>query len=1565
MATRYLFLFLFLSLVALPVSAQQSTYFIVSGPTAPVTAGEPWEIQDFWLVPPSGQAAPVSIDLFDAGLGSPMDLVTGPVNTTISAELIPFSQVYAIRDGKVVPLSTAIAGQGKPIASDESTLNRWITWPESAAPREGGWIFRLRATDGNDVNAFQIRLSQGTGWTLRAINLGLNAFGVGAGQEVQIAANEDLHPIPELLTVTGEEDSPVSIRDAFGNSFTPAADATGWEPTVNGLPNTWGVVVRGSSFSINNLVIRGSGTPVVFDLPVTVVTAPVQPRLSIRPDYLGDCFRFSLQLNNRSVLMSGTDVVWLAESKRLQGNPVEFETRGAGDVPVSAYAETQGFLFPRYWVVKSVLSVNAPPTAVINQPDRRLATGEVFAFLSAGSADPDGEPLVYQWLVDGKPAGYQQGFSFSSSVPGSFTVSLIVTDVSNKLGCNSDTASVTVRVNAPPFGVIEPVLVFSPGEPVTFRSVRQQDSDGDSPMYLWTGDGVDDEGTAPSVRIRHEKPGTYSVRLRVDDQQGTPNSVYQTNATYRVNAPPVPRFQLPVQSAPGVSLTLNANNTTDADTRNLAYIWKLSDGRSLSGPAQSITFERPGTYTVTLSVDDREGVKNSVQSISRDIQINAPPVPVITANSLSADGLQTFSAQKSRDPDHSIVSYRWEFGDGSRSTGAEVTHLYTNTGRYTIRLTVDDGQNQPNSIQSTTHQLIITRFPIARFDQPKPTEPGVPVSLDGSFSSDPDGRITSYVWTANGKPIGSGPQISFRPDQPGQYAIALQVTDDSGFEESTSILSRTLVVNHPPVIRTVVSPSAPAPGEPATFSSAGSFDPDGKIASVSWTFSDGSGLSGATVSRVFKDSGPQTAIVTVSDGTLFKNGTQSDTIRFVVNHSPIIVTQPSIRSNVRAIRLDASDSYDPDGHPLKLEWILPDGARRSEASLVWQAPSGGTHFISLLADDGQGRPNSRTSQRIEVKVNRPPVAVVDSLIRACTGQTILFSGSACYDPDGDGFTTRWDFGDSTTSTETNPVKVFYRPGTYQVTITLSDGFTDVPVLATIPVVIKGSPVARINFADTTICVNTILNLEGTRSTDPNGPIGAFSWDFGTGDRDFGPSVNYIFKEKGVYVVSLTVVGSPAGSCSNISQAVARVTVIEGPVADFKTTDWIAAGETLTFKSDSKAPEPGIKEWIWQITGPGEPVTLTGASVSHRFPEPGSYTITHRIVAEGKTGCNTASLARIIRVNAPPVIRWVVADSAETGSQLKLDASASTDPDGLIRDFQWKINGKVVGSDPVFSLPVSWTDSIRVSLTIRDESPTANRQVSVTKQILINQAPDPQFTLPGSVFEGQVVRLTPAATRDADGDVLLTTWLVNGSALKEPALKVTAQPQTVTLRQSDQRGFKNSVVEFSRQVTGEKAPVVSPAVPGVLVTGHKVTVQSLGLPELVKVVAPEPVNGTIRWDQSGNQSLRLAWVPAGETLKTWTQPVTVLDPLRFLSQPAPVDLVWNPANPSVVQTAPSLNRNDLTAVTVNWTVNGQPLGAGLTKTLPLKKGINRVTVTAGEATVPGSQPVTVAWEVHCN
>jgi PKD repeat protein len=105
------------------------------------------------------------------------------------------------------------------------------------------------------------------------------------------------------------------------------------------------------------------------------------------------------------------------------------------------------------------------------------------------------------------------------------------------------------------------------------------------------------------------------------------------------------------------------------------------------------TIETDGPYTITATAFDTADQTTS-DSISVTVDnINDPPVADAGPDQSSyVDETVTFDGSDSYDPDGTIESYAWTFGDGGTGSGEVVTHSYTSSGTYTVSLTVTDNE---------------------------------------------------------------------------------------------------------------------------------------------------------------------------------------------------------------------------------------------------------------------------------------------------------------------------------------------------------------------------------------------------------------------------------------------------------------------------------------------------------------------------------------------------------------------------------------------------------------------------------------------------------------------------------------------------------------------------------------------------------------------------------------------------------------------------------------------------------------------------------------------------------
>ncbi|MCJ7571563.1 MAG: PKD domain-containing protein, partial [Candidatus Thermoplasmatota archaeon] len=125
-----------------------------------------------------------------------------------------------------------------------------------------------------------------------------------------------------------------------------------------------------------------------------------------------------------------------------------------------------------------------------------------------------------------------------------------------------------------------------------------------------------------------------------------------------------------------------------------SYSWNFGDGSTSSQQNPSHTFNYPGTYTITLTVTDNDGkTGTNTLIINVDEKENQLPIVSPTANTLSGVApLEVHFTGTASDPDGSIVSYLWDFGDGQTSSQQNPTHTFQIAGSHSVKFTATDNK---------------------------------------------------------------------------------------------------------------------------------------------------------------------------------------------------------------------------------------------------------------------------------------------------------------------------------------------------------------------------------------------------------------------------------------------------------------------------------------------------------------------------------------------------------------------------------------------------------------------------------------------------------------------------------------------------------------------------------------------------------------------------------------------------------------------------------------------------------------------------------------------------------
>ena len=207
-------------------------------------------------------------------------------------------------------------------------------------------------------------------------------------------------------------------------------------------------------------------------------------------------------------------------------------------------------------------------------------------------------------------------------------------------------------------------------------------------------------------------------------------------------------------------VSLNGASSTDSDGVITGYEWK--EGSTLLGTtAQLTTTMGVGTHLLTLTVTDNGGAV-STDDLIVTVASNLPP----TANAGPDQAVRfdapvlLLDASDSTDPDGTIVSYEWDFGDGTMGSGLSPDHVYPSLGTYTVVLTVTDngGLTHSDSLTVTVYfkELFSDSFEVGEWnglwteDSQDRWFRSTERTVDGSFSAEivgsegsPEGILTS------------------------------------------------------------------------------------------------------------------------------------------------------------------------------------------------------------------------------------------------------------------------------------------------------------------------------------------------------------------------------------------------------------------------------------------------------------------------------------------------------------------------------------------------------------------------------------------------------------------------------------------------------------------------------------------------------------------------------------------------------------------------------------------------------------------------------------------------------
>lgn len=608
---------------------------------------------------------------------------------------------------------------------------------------------------------------------------------------------------------------------------------------------------------------------------------------------------------------------------------------------------------------------------------------------------------------------------------------------------------------------------------VTFDSTGSGDAEGPI-TYAWDfGDGSN--STAAHPTHRYTAAGTYTVLLTVKDSRGATHTTTKSVSVLGPNQAPVASFTHTVDGL-DVSFT---STSTDPDGTIASYAWDFGDGTTSTQQNPTHTFADGSVRTVTLTVtDDRGATNTSTASVDPDA------MPTVDFTFTSNAKRAAFSSHAN--DDGGIVSYVWDFGDGSSSLQPNPIHDYADFGTYAVTLTVVD--NSGNSV-SATHNVTVeptpNQAPTAAFVY---TIDGTTVSFDASASTDPEGPISSYEWNFGDGVVAAGKTTGHTYGAGGDYTVTLKVTDaDGAVDEQTRQV-------------TIVIPTA---GE-------------------QWVRDDFSrnfvnGWGSADVGGAWTLTGPATAFSVENGAGSVSAGAGQER-----------------KSRLASVASDEADAV----FDYRFEKDV-QGSGNSWLDFVGRHVDNSNFYRSRVITNSAGavrvdlaRVNGGASTTI-ASVTVPGMTMQEGeklKVRTQTMGTSPTTLKVKVWKDGTAEPEAW------TLERTDTTSVLQTEGGVGFIFYVSGTVTNAPQTFVIDnLTVKTEGVLAVNqepiAAFTSDVADAVLTVDGSGSTDPDGTIASYVWNFGDGHTATGATASHTYTSSGTFTVTLTVTDADGASDS--------------------------------------------------------------------------------------------------------------------------------------------------------------------------------------------------------------------------------------------------------------------------------------------------------------------------------------------------------------------------------------------------------------------------------------------------
>jgi gliding motility-associated-like protein len=930
---------------------------------------------------------------------------------------------------------------------------------------------------------------------------------------------------------------------------------------------------------------------------------------------------------------------------------------------------------------------------------------------------------TYTWFFgDGSPVSNLKNPTHTYTSPGFYNVKLIVSSLKSPFCLDSADYFQYIIISEIIPGFTQSGIYTCMHNTITFTDSSYANTA--ISKYAWDfGDGYRDTVFSPTIVHQFDSAGTFNITHTVFDILNCNNSITK-NSFITVYKNPIASFTIDTTYG---CVPLNvAFNPLPSIVYPPAVLtrweWNFGDGSPLVIDSTGQVIHHiytvpsyPGNYCISLRIIDSKGCENNYVN-------NNCITPTFPNISISYDSVTCYndSFRVINNSTGAGLNYTWNFGDGTPVDNARnPAHLYTvtSTKNFSVTYIVSDANGCDTSI---VFPITISK-PIAHFyyDSIVSNCPPIFVNFHDSSTSD----VVSWIWDFGDGNIISGisePQHVF--NKAGYYDVTLIVTNIYGCVD-TFIMKNLLIKG--PFGTISYNPTQGCAPLTVTFTSQTQ-----KATTLTWIFGNGDVAFGGNVIYTYPDSGTFIPILHLHDTSgcdVNIIGTQPITVypkpiaNYTVNNGCI---------NTPISFTDSSKTF-PNNPLVSYDWNFDDGTSGSGLIMSHNYTIGGFHNPSLIVTTDKGCKDTASKT---IEIYNPKAKF--SFQNGCINTPISFIDSS-YSTNHIINSWNWDFGDSTTATNKNPIHTYDSAATYIVSLSVTDNMS-CPHDTSMTIKIFPQPVAQ--FSNPPICANNLTPFNDL-SADTSG-INSWSWNFGDGGTSNIQNPSHSYSNYGTYQLVM-IVQSGNGCKDTVSR---NIIVNSLPVPNL-TVNNVCELINTNFINKSTIPNGNIVSWTWDF-GDGQ-FQNNGDTVPHAYIHGNTYT--PKIIAVSDSGC-VDSIAKILTIYFNPKANFI-SDSIclyNTTTITDLSTSKGSEINKWSWDFGDTTTATTKNPQHKYNIPGNHSATLQVTTLQGCISDT-------TIDVYVKYLPLAQFVIPDTICAKQTISTNNSSVAPADGIINIWQW----------------------------------------------------------------------------------------------------------------------------------------------------------------------------------------------------------------